>query len=328
MHRTATTRSARTMALTLVATSALGVSAVLGVPGPNGAAPALAATNAAPTVQIVEPTAPFGDRVPIRAGDTFLARAGDRDGTVVRVEWFFRTGAFDYPVDWEEPLGVSTTAPFTLNFAGPARLFLGGSLVARAYDDRGAIGETSLAVALEGSAGFVPTAVRFALPYISQAESGSARQSSGTTVLPVPTFFGAAPASTPRPIRGFSGIGAVALTAPGSFVQWAAKTSQGGASDEAIAGGRYTLTWRYNNPGTTTRSLRLTTALAGVLDEQPGAVDRGSIVFAPTRAANSQLGWRTVSTTVQLPAGINNIRLSAPAGDGPRLDYLVVRPSP
>ncbi len=286
-------------------------------------------TNRAPSVSIVQPDPVFGVRVPVRRGDTFIARASDPDGRVVRVEWFFTSAVFDGPVDYEEPLGISRRAPFTLTFNQPARLFRGGSLVARAYDDQGRTTETSVAVALEGAQGFVPVRTRFALPYISEAELGSSRRSvTGTQILPQRAFIGAdpVPGASRNPIRGYSGIGAVEFRDPGAFVQWSAKTREGGASDDPIPAGDYVLTFRYNNASTEARSLRLSTASAGVLQDQPGAVDQGLVEFAPTRRAVGQIGWDTVSTTVTLPAGISNIRLTSQTGTGPLLDYLRVTP--
>lgn len=286
--------------------------------------------NQAPSVQIVQPAPISGTRTPVGTGDTFVANASDPDGRVVRVEWFFVSSVFDGPVDYEEPLGISRTAPFRLVFKEPARLFRGGTLVARAYDNQGKTAETSQSVALEGAHGFVPTDVRWALPYISEAEQGSSRRSdTGTRILPMLSFIGAdpVPGASRRPIRGYSGIGAVEFVTPGAFTQWTAKTFQGGASDDEIPAGDYTLTWRYNNESTSARSLRLTTSSAGVLDEQPGAVDQGLITFAPTRRAVGQIGWSTVSTTVTLPSGVNNIRLTSPTGTGPLLDYLTVTPA-
>lgn len=298
--------------------------------GSAQAAPAGTA-NQAPTVRIVEPEPVFGVRAPIESGGTFIAQASDPDGRVVRVEWFFTSSVFDGPVDYEEPLGISRSAPFTLAFDQPARLFRGGSLVARAYDDKGKTTDTSLAVAVEGAQGFVPLDVRWALPYISEAEQGSSRRSAtGTRLLPELAFIGAdpVPGASRRPIRGYSGIGAVEFLAPGAFVQWAAKTREGGASDDPIPAGTYVLTWRYNNASTSERSLRLTTASAGVLQGQPRAVNQGLVTFAPTRSAVGQVGWETVSATVTLPAGINNIRLTSTTGTGPLLDYLTVTPAP
>lgn len=313
----------------------LAAAAVIVAPGVAAVSSAQAApsatANQAPTVRIVQPEPVFGVRTPIRTGDTFIAQASDPDGRVVRVEWFFTSGVFDGPVDYEEPLGISRTAPFTLRFDEEARLFRGGSLVARAYDDQGKAAETSVAVALEGAHGFVPIEVRWALPYISEAEQGSSRRSAtGTRVLPELAFIGAdpVPGASRRPIRGYSGIGAVEFAAPGAFVQWTAKTREGGASDDAIPAGDYVLTWRYNNASTSARSLRLTTASAGLLQGQPGAVNQGTVTFAPTRNAVGQVGWDTVSTTVSLPAGISNIRLTSQTGTGPLVDYLTVTPAP
>jgi len=298
----------------------------MAAPAVIAASPAGAATNVPPTIRIVDPDATFGTRPVVRAGDTFRAEASDVDGRVVRVEWFFSSDAFNFPINYEEPLGVSRSAPFTLVFDGPARLFLGDLLVARAYDNRGATTETTLAVSLEGSAGKVPTDVRFALPYISEAESGSARQSlEGTVRLPVPTGAPPVPGEG-RPIRGFSGTGAVQFQDPDAFVQWAVKTSQGGFSDEAVPAGRYALTWRYNNALAAPVSLRLTTSRSSVLEEQPNAVDRGLVTFAPTGRANGQVNWRTVTKIITLPAGVGNVRLTAPSGPGPLIDYLVITP--
>jgi len=130
-------------------------------------------------------------------------------------------------------LGISRSAPFTLRFDQPARLFRGGSLVTRAYDNQGRTTETSLAVALEGAQGFVPIDVRWALPYISEAEQGSSRRpAKGTRVLPQLAFIGAdpVPGASRRLIRGYSGTGTVEFRAPGAFVQWSAKTREGGAA--------------------------------------------------------------------------------------------------
>jgi len=313
----------------------LASAAVIAAPGLLTVSSAQAApsgtANGAPTVRIVQPEPVFGVRVPIRSGDTFIAQASDPDGSVVRVEWFFTSGSFNGPVDYEEPLGISTSAPFTLTFDQQARLFRAGSLVARAYDDKGAASQTSLAVALEGAHGFVPIDVRWALPYISEAEQGSSRRSvTGTRTLPELAFIGAGPVpgASQTPIRGYSGVGAVEFSEPGAFVQWSAKTREGGASDDAIPAGDYILTWRYNNASTAARSLRLTTARAGLLDGQPRVFNRRLVRFAPTSTAVGQVGWDTVSTTVTLRAGINNIRLTSETGTGPLLDYLTVTPAP
>lgn len=302
------------------------ISAAMAAPVLLAASPAGAAPNVPPTITIVDPNGPFGTRPVVQAGDTFRAEASDVDGRVVRVEWFFSSDSFNFPITYEEPLGVSRSAPFTLVFDGPARLFLGDFLVARAYDNRGATTDATLAVSLEGSAGKVPTDVRFALPYISQAESGSARQSlEGTVRLPVPTGAPPVPGES-RPIRGYSGTGGVRFEEAGAFVQWAAKTSQGGFSDEAIPAGRYALTFRYNNALAAPVSLRLTTARARALEEQPNAVDRGLVTFAPTGRANGHVDWRTVTKIITLPAGINNVRLTAESAPGPIIDYLVITP--
>lgn len=105
-----------------------------------------------------------------------------------------------------------------------------------------------IAVALDGAQGFVPTDVRFALPHISEAELGSSRRSAtGTRTLPMLAFIGAdpVPGASRRPIRGYSWTGAVEFLQPGAFVQWSAKTFEGGASDDPVPAGTYVLTWRW-----------------------------------------------------------------------------------
>ncbi len=287
------------------------------------------AAGQAPTsdlsVSILVPDRVPGSTPTVRVGDTFTVTASSSTERVTRVEWFFRSGLVDGP-EVEEPLGITRTAPYRLTFRGPARLYLGGDLVARAFGSSGTIREASVAVTLAGSAGRVPTSVRFALPYRSEAEYVSSRLSEGARVLgdPSPFFY---PSGPIRRIRGFFGFGAVDLVEPGAYVQWAAKTSQGGGSDQPLPAGRYRLTFRYSNDRPAPVGLRLTTASAGLYDGQPAPTDWGPVTFPTTPRPLSQQGWRTVTRTVVLPAGISNIRLTTADGAGPLIDNLTITPA-
>jgi hypothetical protein len=294
------------------------------------AAPAtgVAATNAPPRVRITNPVYDtVNQEAPtVRVGDTFTARASDRDGRVTRVEWFFVHGTYGFG-PYYEPLGVSTTAPYRLTFRGPARLYIGGSLLARAYDNSGAYTDATTPIILVGSQGRVSEEVRFALPYINEAEWGTSLRGEGTTRVEGPDTTDDETRKLTPVFLGYSGVGAIGFAKAGGFVQWPIKFRTDTSNDDAVPAGAYRLTWRYNNPSGVTRSLRLTTASGeGIYGKQTSPTDRGSVSFPATPAPTGQQAWRTVSVTVTLPAGTGNIRLTSTDGTGPLLDYLVITP--
>jgi hypothetical protein len=104
-----------------------------GVPSVASMVSVSAATNSAPKVDITAPQS--GTETTRRNGVALGASASDADGTITRVEFFRDNGAVK--------LGEDTSAPYTWSWKNPPT----GShaLVARATDDRGAVG-TSAAV--------------------------------------------------------------------------------------------------------------------------------------------------------------------------------------
>jgi hypothetical protein len=300
----------------------------------GAAAGAQAATNRPPSVRITSPVYDTVNDVSptVKEGQTFTVRTSDRDGKVVRVEWYFvHSVYYGSRGSYDEPLGVSTTSPFSFTFKGPARLYIGGSLLARAYDDKGAATDSAtVPIVLRGSQGRVTDDVRFALGYVNEAEWGTARQSDGTAGVYGPdtsedgTSVSPVKAISPR-FLGYSGDAAVRFKAAGAFVQWPVKLASGDTVD-TVAAGTYRFTWRYDNPFGATRTLRLTTggSTQSVYSDQSSPVDQGTVSFPATALPTTQLAWKTVSVDVTLPAGRHNVRLTSTDGTGPLVDYLVV----
>ncbi len=169
-----------------------------------------------------------------------------------------------------------------------------------------------------GGQGRVSSDVRFALPYINEAEWGTARQSVGTQ------FATTAKDAGTSVFLGYSGVGAEGFTAAGGTVTW--PVSFGTSGQGEVAAGTYRLTFRYSNPFGATRSLRLSTAQGNLYGTSQNPVDHGSVAFPQTSQPASQLDWQTVSVDVDLPAGAGTVRLTSPDGTGPLVDYLEVTP--
>lgn len=103
---------------------------------------------------------------------------------------------------------------------------------------------------------------------------------------------------------GFSGTGyADFVNASNDSVRWSARSSTAATR---------TLTFRYANGGSSDRPLEL---------RVNGVVVRSRLSFAATGSWST---WRTVSLTVSLVAGSNNIQLTAIGASGANIDWLSV----
>jgi hypothetical protein len=105
---------------------------------------------------------------------------------------------------------------------------------------------------------------------------------------------------------GFTGTGYADYTnASGDFVEWTVS---------AASAGTKTLTFRFANGSTATRSLAI---------KVNGTTVDPALAFAPTGDWTS---WKTVSVQAALVAGSNKVRATATGTSGPNMDHLEAPP--
>jgi uncharacterized protein YkwD len=102
---------------------------------------------------------------------------------------------------------------------------------------------------------------------------------------------------------GYTGTGFVDyINATGDYIEWTVN---------APAAGSFLLQFRYANGGTTNRPLKL---------QVNGAVVAASLSFSPTGGWTK---WTLSSSSANLIAGANKIRLTTIGSNGPNVDHLV-----